>query len=90
VLNVVVNVIDFDMDVRAAVDAPRLHHHGFPDYARFEGTSAHAATVKKLQEMGHSMGGITQGDAHTIKVDPKTGVYQGAADRRINGKAAGY
>ena len=39
VLCVVVNVIDFDMDVRAAVDAPRLHHQWFPDEARFEGTS---------------------------------------------------
>jgi gamma-glutamyltranspeptidase/glutathione hydrolase len=87
---VVVNVLDFDMDVRAAVDAPRLHHAWFPDHARFEGMSEHAAAVKKLQEMGHSMGGTRQGDAHTIKVDPKTGVYQGAADRRINGKAAGY
>src|SRR5262249_30992959 len=38
VLCMVVNVIDFDMDIRTAVDAPRLHHQWFPDAARFEGT----------------------------------------------------
>src|SRR5207248_8664666 len=37
VLGVVVNVIDYGMDVRAAVDAPRLHHQWFPDVLRFEG-----------------------------------------------------
>ena len=31
-----------------------------------------------------------QGDAHSIWVDPTTGHYWGAEDRRINGKAAGY
>src|SRR5205807_7439192 len=35
-LCVVVNVVEFGMDVRAAVDAPRLHHPWFPDYAVFE------------------------------------------------------
>jgi gamma-glutamyltranspeptidase/glutathione hydrolase len=90
VLCVVVNVIDFDMDARAAVDAPRLHHQWFPDEARFEGTTDYPEAVAKLKAMGHTIIGIRQGDAHTIKVDPKTGAYQGAADRRINGKVAGY
>src|SRR5581483_287654 len=31
VLNVVVNVIDYGMGARQAVDAPRLHHAWFPD-----------------------------------------------------------
>jgi len=90
VLCVVVNVIDFGMDARSAVDAPRLHHPWFPDEARFEGTSAHAAAVARLRAMGHAVSGTRQGDAHTIWVDPKTGRYVGAEDRRIDGKAAGY
>jgi gamma-glutamyltranspeptidase/glutathione hydrolase len=90
VLCVVVNVIDFDMDARAAVDAPRLHHAWFPDEARFEGVSEHSDLVKRLQALGHTITGTRQGDAHTILVDPKTGKYHGAADRRINGSAAGY
>jgi gamma-glutamyltranspeptidase/glutathione hydrolase len=90
VLCVVVNVIDFDMGVRAAVDAPRLHHQWFPDEARFEGTREYPEAVAKLKAMGHAVTGTNQGDAHSIKVDPKTGAYQGAEDRRINGKVSAY
>jgi gamma-glutamyltranspeptidase / glutathione hydrolase len=90
VLNVLVNTIDFEMDVRSAVDAPRLHHQWFPDIARFEGAYGHPSLVKQLQEMGHKVQGTRQGDAHTIWVDPKTGVYHGAEDRRIGGKVASY
>jgi gamma-glutamyltranspeptidase/glutathione hydrolase len=90
VLCMVVNVIDFDMDVRAAVDAPRLHHQWFPDAANFEGIRAHRAAVEQLRKMGHSVRGGRQGDAHSIWIDPKSGHYYGAADRRISGKAVGY
>jgi gamma-glutamyltranspeptidase/glutathione hydrolase len=90
VLCVVVNVLDFDMDIRSAVDAPRLHHAWFPDEAGFEGTSDYPEAVTRLREMGHRIHGTRQGDAHSIWVDPKTGRYVGAADSRINGKASGF
>jgi gamma-glutamyltranspeptidase/glutathione hydrolase len=90
VLCILVNVLDFDMDVRAAVDAPRLHHAWFPDEARFEGVSEFSDAFKQLKEMGHAITDTRQGDAHTIMVDPKTGAFYGAADRRINGSAVGY
>jgi gamma-glutamyltranspeptidase/glutathione hydrolase len=90
VLCMVVNVIDFDMNIREAVDAPRLHHQWFPDRARFEGTGRHAPAVDSLRRMGHHVSGTRQGDAHSIWVDLQTGRYYGAADRRIDGKVAGY
>jgi gamma-glutamyltranspeptidase/glutathione hydrolase len=90
VLCMVVNVIDFDMDVRTAVDAPRLHHQWFPDEVRFEGTRDYPDLVAKLKAMGHVVTGIRQGDAHSIRVDLKTGEYQGGADRRIDGMVSGY
>ena len=90
VMNVLVNVIDFEMDVRKAVDAPRLHHQWFPDELRFEGVEEHEEAVQALRAMGHKVASTSQGDAHTIWVDPKTGAYVGAADRRINGKASGF
>jgi gamma-glutamyltranspeptidase/glutathione hydrolase len=90
VLCVVVNVVDYGMDVQEAVDAPRLHHAWFPDEIRFEGTRDHKAAVVELRKMGHTVSGTRQGDAHSILVDPKTGAYVGAADKRISGKAAGY
>jgi gamma-glutamyltranspeptidase/glutathione hydrolase len=88
VLCVVTNVIDFGMDVRAAVDAPRQHHQWFPDELAIEGKDVEL--VKKLTELGHKVRGHKQGDAHSIWINPKTGLFHGAADRRINGKAAGY
>jgi gamma-glutamyltranspeptidase/glutathione hydrolase len=90
VLCVVVNVVDFDMTAREAVDAPRLHHQWFPDQAQFEGAGDYQETVAKLKAMGHKVVAGRQGDAHTIFVDPKTGAYIGAEDRRVDGKAAGY
>jgi gamma-glutamyltranspeptidase/glutathione hydrolase len=90
VLCVLVNVIDFNMDIRSAVDAPRLHHSWFPDEARFEATAEYASVMERLRKMGHTVVGTRQGDAHSIWVDPKTGRYQGAADHRIDGKAAGF
>jgi gamma-glutamyltranspeptidase/glutathione hydrolase len=91
VLQVVINVVDFEMSPRQAVDAPRLHHPWFPDRIRFEGLSEHARAVAELKALGHDVSGTRQqGDAHTIWVDPKTGVYVGAEDRRIMGKVAGF
>ena len=90
VLNVVVSVVDYDMDVQKAVDAPRLHHQWFPDEARFEGMADYPQTVATLRAMGHHVSGNRQGDAHTIWVNPRTGGYVGAADKRLSGSVAGY
>jgi gamma-glutamyltranspeptidase/glutathione hydrolase len=90
VLCVVVNVIDFDMPVEEAVAAPRLHHQWFPDVARLEGTNARPALVAKLKEMGQNVTMSThQGDAHSISIDPATGIRVAAADKRLDGKAVG-
>ena len=94
VLNVVVNVIDFGMDARQAVDAPRIHHQWLPDRVSVESALAkqHAEAIERLKAMGHAIkvAGERQGDAHTIAVDAKTGRITGAADRRRSGAAAGY
>jgi gamma-glutamyltranspeptidase/glutathione hydrolase len=90
VLCMLVNVLDFDMDIRSAVDAPRMHHQWLPDQARFEDRSTLSPTLDELAKMGHVIRGTRQGDAHSIWVDPKTGIYHGAEDRRISGYAAGY
>jgi gamma-glutamyltranspeptidase/glutathione hydrolase len=91
VLGIVVSVIDYDMPIQQAIDAPRLHHQWFPDEIRFEGLKSHAAAVAGLQARGHRVAAaVKQGDAHTIWIDPKTGGYVGAADKRLSGKATGY
>jgi gamma-glutamyltranspeptidase/glutathione hydrolase len=89
VLCVVLNVTEFGMSPEDAVSAPRTHHQWFPDAARFEGAKQHPELVAKLKGMGHTISEARQGDAHTIWIDPKTGVRVGAADKRLDGKAIG-
>ncbi len=94
VLCMVLNVVDFDMEIRQAVDAPRLHHQWFPDQVRLEPALAQdfAGAVEQLRQRGHSIADKIepQGDAHSIWIDPRTGELVGAADRRESGSAAGY
>ncbi|MDY3561353.1 gamma-glutamyltransferase [Gemmata sp. JC673] len=89
VLCVVLNVLAFDMPVDEAVSAPRFHHQWLPDVTRFEGAKTQPELVAKLKALGHSVIEHRQGDAHSILIDPKTGVRTGAADKRLDGKAAG-
>ncbi len=100
VLGVVVNVVDFSLSVRAAVDAPRWHHQWLPDRVQFERRPDpdYADVLHQLQQQGHAFsddvkrlgdGYQRQGDAHSILF--RDGVLQGAADwRRTVGKAAGW
>jgi gamma-glutamyltranspeptidase/glutathione hydrolase len=93
VLCVVLNVLEFGMPLREAVDAPRLHHAWFPDRLDVEPGLAkkHAAALKRLEAMGHRLAPRPQpqGDAHSIVVDPAGGAYRGEADTRRSGWAAG-
>jgi gamma-glutamyltranspeptidase/glutathione hydrolase len=83
VLQVVLNVIDFGMNIQEAVNAPRIHHQWLPDRIRIEEGGVSEYTVEQLEAMGHevSVGG-SQGMAHSIMIDPKTGDRLGAADPR--------
>jgi gamma-glutamyltranspeptidase/glutathione hydrolase len=89
VFTVVFNVLEFGMNAREAVDAPRLDHEWMPDQVRIE--RADAALLDRLKAMGHvnvSAGGV-QGDANSILVDG-SGTAWGAADttRSADGKAS--
>jgi len=93
VLGMVVNVVDFNMDVRAAVAAPRLHHQWLPDRVKIESRLIrdHPQAIAGLRGMGHTVvEEESQGDAHTIWINPATGDLVGAADKREDGSAAGY
>jgi len=83
VLQVVMNVVDFGMNIQAAVDAPRIHHQWLPDRIRIEENGTSEATLEALRALGHTaeMGG-QQGLAHSIMIDPRTGDRLGAADPR--------
>ncbi len=83
VFDIVLNVTEFGMNAREAVDAPRMHHQWLPDNTTIEANAVPEATLERLRQMGHTIrmqGG--QGDGHTILVDPKTGIAYGANDKR--------
>ncbi|HUN13008.1 MAG TPA: gamma-glutamyltransferase, partial [Rhabdaerophilum sp.] len=89
VLQVVVNVVDFGMNIAEAVAAPRIHHQWKPDALVVEhGLSPD--TLKLLLDKGHRVQpGRTSGSANSIMVT-KAGL-QGASDPRQRGTAAlGY
>ncbi len=91
VLWVLLNTLEFRMEPRAAVDAPRTHHAWFPDALTLEGGDWPQASLDALLQMGHSLRSVKiQGDAHTIAVDPPSGRILGLPDpRRKTSRACG-
>ncbi len=89
VLQVILNVVEFGMNIREAVDAARLHHQWLPDTVRIEEGGVSPETVAELEQRGYavSMRGA-QGRANSIMIDPETGERLGAPDRRMVDAAA--
>jgi gamma-glutamyltranspeptidase/glutathione hydrolase len=82
-LQVILNLVDFGMNVQEAVDAPRIHHQWLPDRISIEEGGATDETVRRLEEMGHRVRvGGTQGSANSIGIDLATGERLGAPDPR--------
>ncbi|UCH11180.1 MAG: gamma-glutamyltransferase, partial [Fidelibacterota bacterium] len=92
VAQIISNVVDFGMCIKAAVGAPRLHHQWQPDEIMTEPMAISLETRRRLERMGHKVKERprTIGAAHCIYVDPATGWYFGAADSRRESGAAGY
>ena len=92
VLQVIVNVIDYGMDLQQAVDAPRFHHQWLPDKIAWEPFEFSRDTRDALEKMGHVFaekpGEI--GDAESVAVDAKNGERLGASDPRRGGMAIGW
>ncbi|MCH2277254.1 MAG: gamma-glutamyltransferase [Vicinamibacterales bacterium] len=88
VLNVTLNVLEFGMSLRNAVDAPRLNMQWFPDRVGFQGVEdpAFADLVKQLTVMGHRVTRGGGGDANSILA--KDGTFIGAADNENGGASA--
>lgn len=95
VLQVITNVIDFDMSMAEAVSAPRLHHQWQPDQTYVE-PGFDAGLLAALKARGHHIEpAAPRTSANSIAVTPKgeftPQYYVGAADRRTRGSlAAGY
>lgn len=99
VLHVIVNVIDFGMDIQQAVEAPRFHHQWLPDQIYWEAFGVNPDTRAALEKMGHTFRNIPGssrtnpsdiGDAQGVLIDPKTGMRMGASDPRLGGVSVGW
>jgi gamma-glutamyltranspeptidase/glutathione hydrolase len=92
VLQVVLNVIDFKMNISQAIAAGRIHHQWLPDRLNIEEYSTTIDSERLLEMMGHRLVvKRSQGSAMGIMIDPATGLRLGAADPRgSDGAAVGY
>jgi gamma-glutamyltranspeptidase/glutathione hydrolase len=53
VLQTILNVVDFQMNIQEAVDAPRIHHQWLPDVTNVERYALSPDTKRVLEGMGH-------------------------------------
>jgi gamma-glutamyltranspeptidase / glutathione hydrolase len=92
VLDVITNVIDYNMNIQQAIDAPRIHHQWLPDELVYEPYGLSGDTQKALLDRGHKLAKPRYlGDAEGIMIEEKTGIRLGATDpRRSDGLAVGY
>ena len=86
VVQIVVDVLDYNMDIAAAVAAPRMHHQWMPDEVRVE-RGFSAETLDELRARGHQViEPLGQTSANSIAVTPNG--LLGAPDPRTRGAAA--
>ena len=92
VLQAILNVVDFKMDISEAITANRIHHQWLPDTMRIEQYGTTIDSQRLLEMMGHKVRIIgPQGRVMGIMIDPETGLRLGAADPRSgDGAALGY
>ena len=92
VLQVIVNVVDFGMNIQQAIDAPRFHHQWMPDRIQFEPMGINRDTRFALERKGHVFAEKpgNMGDAEGVMIDAKSGMRLGASDPRSGGVPVGY
>ena len=98
---IVVNMIDFGMNLQEAGDAPRMRHRGSSQPTGSKMTNGGTLnlesgfdykTVRELRKKGHDISfavGI-YGGYQAIKFDAEQKTYTGASESRKDGQAAGY
>jgi gamma-glutamyltranspeptidase/glutathione hydrolase len=98
---IVINMIDFGMNLQEAGDAARINHTGSSQptgSVMTDGGVVHLETTfsletrEALEAMGHTLGSSdgSFGGYQAIMWDKEQGVYYGASEVRKDGQAAGY
>ena len=97
---VLLNVVDFDMSIQEAIEAPRLSLHADPSFympgaavrVRVEGRVA-PLVISRLVEMGHDVQAVREysiGSMQGIVRNPETGTMMAGADPRRMMYAVGW
>lgn len=98
---VLINIIDFGMNIQEAGDAPRINHSGSsqPTGSQMKGggivqleSGFDYEVIRELKKKGHNVvfGVGPYGGYQGIMWDDKNKVYFGASESRKDGQAAGY
>ncbi|WP_341531290.1 gamma-glutamyltransferase [Nostoc sp. UHCC 0302] len=90
VLQIILNVLEYNMNVGAAVSLPRIHHQWLPDELRVEPWGLDALTLQDLRRRGHKIKETNPwGNANAIVVT-EDGTLEAAADPRGEGSPRGW
>ncbi|EIP3951308.1 gamma-glutamyltransferase [Salmonella enterica] len=90
VLQMVVNTIDFGMNVAEATNAPRFHHQWLPDELRVE-KGFSPDTLKLLEQKGQKVElKEAMGSTQSIMVGPDGELYGASDPRSVDDLTAGY
>ena len=87
------DAIDYGMSLERAMSAPRIHHQHLPDELLLEKEGFAAPTMLELQRLGHRLTFFdVPATGWTVAATIERGDlrWQGMADPRIHGLAAGY
>ena len=90
VAQIIINIIDYDMSISDAVQAPRFHHQWLPDVVFYEEGAISNKTMNTLKNKGyifHRRKSI--GEANCIQI-PSNGIIFGAADSRREASTRAY
>jgi gamma-glutamyltranspeptidase/glutathione hydrolase len=100
-VQIIINLIDFRMNIQEAGDAPRINHTGSSDPTGQLMTDGgilllesgfNPVVIRQLMEIGHVIqwGLGEYGNYQAVMRDDKNKVLHGASDSRYDGQAAGY